>query len=71
MKVPRNISIDEFLIEMVEAHAQNLSEEYGVPVSFSEVVRRALTAFLLPKRSTDGPMIDQKIEPADCAAASN
>lgn len=53
----KTVNLDDELITAAEQRARALSEEYGVTVSFSEVVRRALAAFLLPARSTDRPNI--------------
>lgn len=47
------VNLDEELIAAAKQRARELSKEYGVTVSFSEVVRRALAAFLLPVQSTD------------------
>jgi hypothetical protein len=63
----KTVNLDEHLISAAEQRAHELSQEYGVPVSFSEVVRRALAAFLLPIRSTDRPMDYKEIEPAATA----
>lgn len=62
------VSLDDALITAGKQRARELSEEYGVTVSFSEVVRRALTAFLLSDRSTDRPMIYD--QPADVASTN-
>ena len=51
----KTVNLDENLIVAAEQRAHELSEEYGITVSFSEVVRRALAAFCLPIRSTDRP----------------
>ncbi|MBK9944243.1 MAG: hypothetical protein IPP13_21795 [Kouleothrix sp.] len=51
----KTVNLDDTLITAAEQRAQELSLEYGVTVSFSEVVRRALAAFLLPVRSIDRP----------------
>jgi hypothetical protein len=49
------VNLDEKLITEGKKLARELTEEYGVTVSFSEVVRRALTAFLLPDQSIVRP----------------
>jgi hypothetical protein len=60
----KTVNLDENLIVAAEQRAHELSEEYGVTVSFSEVVRRALAAFCLPIRSTGRPMDYEKTESA-------
>lgn len=64
----KTVNLDDELITAAEQRARELSGEYGVTVSFSEIVRRALAAFLLPARSTDRPIIYQEIEPATADA---
>jgi hypothetical protein len=43
---------DEHLAK-ADAIASILSESYGVPVSRSEIIRRAISAFPMPARSRD------------------
>jgi hypothetical protein len=65
----KTVNLDDPLIAATEQRARELSEEYGITVSFSEVVRRALTAFCLPVRSINRPMTHQEIDrPADVSA---
>lgn len=65
----KTVNLDEALITAAEQRARELSEEYGVTVSFSEIVRRALAAFLLPAQSTGRLNNYQTIEqPADVSA---
>lgn len=61
----KTVNLPDDLIDAADERARELSKEYGVTVSFSEVVRRALTAFVLPKRPTDRSMNDQTIIVAD------
>lgn len=64
----KTVNLDEHLIVATEQRARELSEEYGVTVSFSEVVRRALAAFCLPVRSIDRPKDYQPTEAESIAA---
>jgi hypothetical protein len=64
----KTVNLDDDLIAAAEQRARALAEEYGVPVSFSEIVRRALASFLLPIRSTDRSKGEQTTEAADIAA---
>jgi hypothetical protein len=65
----KTVNLDEELISAAEQRAHELSKEYGVTVSFSEVVRRALAAFLLPVRPTNRSIncqaTEQPAHPAD------
>ena len=57
----KTVNLDEELITAAERRARELTKEYGVTVSFSEVVRRALAAFLLPIQSTSSSKVYQEI----------
>lgn len=63
----KTVNLDNDMIIAAEQRAQELSKEYGITVSFSEIVRRALVAFLMPDRSTDRPKDYEKT--ADPVAA--
>ena len=67
MMIVTTVYLEEEQIAAVDERARKLSKEYGVSVSRSEVVRRALNAFFTPAWSTDSPMDEEKT--SDVSAA--
>ena len=48
-----SVNLGEEHLAKADAIASILSESYGVPVSRSEIIRRAIVAFPMPSRSRD------------------